>query len=122
MEKGGTYMWCPNCKGPNTCSGVNGKIDEDGIYFVRTRKCKTCNRTFKTTELPAHDLKALQKDKKLLEILKSELATLMEQTKQAQALLENMCENVAMMTKTKIFDPFGNTVPIPKSSKKPRPT
>lgn len=63
------HIYCPNCKGIMEMKTAGASTQPKAIkslYFRRTRKCKSCDKTFNTVEVEEGILKEFEQLKELV--------------------------------------------------------
>ena len=119
VAKGGTDVWCPNCREFTTCKGVSpaevtGDSDDrdqrrwfaehpDIAFFQRGRICKVCDHEFVTTEVEVGFLEELIELRGALAQIREHAEAYAKESAKASKSLAALSESLGVLRALKVY-------------------
>lgn len=118
-SKGGTDMWCPECKEIQTCKAIPGPEvtwdasdytqtryfteHEDVHWFQRGRRCLECSHEFLTGEADMQFLDELVELRDALADLKKHAEQYTAESKKASKSLEQLSKSLGVLRALRLY-------------------
>ena len=119
VQKGGTDMWCPECKEIRTCKSIPGAqvtydsadysqrqhfIKHDDVnWFQRGRRCLKCDHEFLTGEADMQFLEELVELRDALADLKKHAERYTSESKKASKSLERLTNSLGVLRALRLY-------------------
>jgi len=120
VSKGGTDVWCPECREFTTCKAVSaaevtGNSDDRGqrkyftnhpdiAFFQRGRVCLSCDHEFVTTEVEIEFLEELMKLRQALGDIKKNAELYSAQSTSAAKSLGALSKSLSVLRTLRIYN------------------
>ena len=119
VTKGGTDMWCPNCKRIQTCKAVPAAkvtsnstdygqrkyytMHSDIHFFQRGRECLSCGYDFVSAEVNAVFLEELIELRDALKAIKSNAEAYVKEASAASQSLATLSKSLEVLRALKLY-------------------
>jgi len=119
VAKGGTDVWCPECREFTTCKGISaaevtGDPDDRGqrkyftehpdiAFFQRGRRCLSCDHEFVTTEVEIGFLEELMQLRRALGDIKRNAERYTKEASAAERSLGELSKSLGVLKTLRIY-------------------